>query len=471
MVASALHRALVERQWHGSECRLAHWARSELEHATGSGALSDFLPDVRSSLHPRPPSRLRHRGRTAGVVVTALCVLIVGACSQEAAEEPEKPAGNITTTEAEALRALPYVAWTEDANPELRGITVHDEERAWAGVNLYMNRTQAFLVDMQGHRLNTWNMPEGYDNCEYFELLDNGDIIVVCVSQGLLRLDWGGRVVWRYDDLVHHDVHVLGDGSFLVPVREKSRRYKRRLVIFDGILHLSPQGELLDTWSTFDHLDVLKAVHEPSFLDTPGPWWRYFEGDESDYYHLNTIETLGDTPLGRRDRRFRAGNWLLCLRNADLIVVVDHESREIVWSWGPGDIRLPHMPTQLEDGNLLIYDNQGMQTHTRVLELEPSTRRIVWQYESDPPDDFFSPFQGSNQRLPNGNTLICESAKGRAFEVTPEGELVWEFWNPELRKNGKQRRAIYRLTRLPEPLVRDIAERARARLRGGPSGS
>jgi hypothetical protein len=37
---------------------------------------------------------------------------------------------------------------------------------------------------------------------------------------------------------------------------------------------------------------------------------------------------------------------------------------------------------------------------------------------------------GSAQRLANGNTFICESAFGRLFEVTPQGETVWEYIIP-----------------------------------------
>ena len=37
---------------------------------------------------------------------------------------------------------------------------------------------------------------------------------------------------------------------------------------------------------------------------------------------------------------------------------------------------------------------------------------------------------GYAQRLPNGNTLITESSFGRFFEVTKEGEIVWEYVNP-----------------------------------------
>ena len=37
---------------------------------------------------------------------------------------------------------------------------------------------------------------------------------------------------------------------------------------------------------------------------------------------------------------------------------------------------------------------------------------------------------GTTERLSNGNTMITETNNGRAFEVTPAGEIVWEFFNP-----------------------------------------
>ena len=38
---------------------------------------------------------------------------------------------------------------------------------------------------------------------------------------------------------------------------------------------------------------------------------------------------------------------------------------------------------------------------------------------------------GGVQRLPNGNTLLCESLNGRVFEVTADGEIVWDYICPE----------------------------------------
>ena len=119
-------------------------------------------------------------------------------------------------------------------------------------------------------------------------------------------------------------------------------------------------------------------------------------------------------------------------------------------------------------GNILIFDNGGpleddlykdSQGHawSRIIEFDPITRKIVWEY-SAPAEKvsgsqfgyrfFFSPFISIAQRLPNGNTMITEGSHGRVFEVTPDHELVWEYvcpyWGTALNMN-----MVYRAYRLP----------------------
>ena len=86
---------------------------------------------------------------------------------------------------------------------------------------------------------------------------------------------------------------------------------------------------------------------------------------------------------------------------------------------------------------------------------------LIWSYLADPPEDFFSKARGGAQQLPNGNVLITETDKGRAFEVTLEGEIVWEFYNDVWRdRRGKNKRgAIYRMTRV-DPDVLPTAPKA-----------
>ena len=59
-----------------------------------------------------------------------------------------------------------------------------------------------------------------------------------------------------------------------------------------------------------------------------------------------------------------------------------------------------------------------------VLEIVPPTKQVAWVYEDG--ERFHSNYTSSCQRLRNGNTLICEAAGRRIFEVTLEGEIVWE---------------------------------------------
>ncbi len=53
----------------------------------------------------------------------------------------------------------------------------------------------------------------------------------------------------------------------------------------------------------------------------------------------------------------------------------------------------------------------------------------VWTYTAENPTDFYSPYLSSARRLPNGNTLICEGEDGHFFEVTPQKEIVWQYFN------------------------------------------
>jgi len=53
----------------------------------------------------------------------------------------------------------------------------------------------------------------------------------------------------------------------------------------------------------------------------------------------------------------------------------------------------------------------------------------IWSYVSKNLSDFFSPIIAGAQRLPNGNTLICNGYSGKFFEVTMDKEIVWRFYN------------------------------------------
>ena len=111
----------------------------------------------------------------------------------------------------------------------------------------------------------------------------------------------------------------------------------------------------------------------------------------------------------------------------------------------------------LDNGNILIYDNGFNREYTRIIELDPVKKEIVWEYKADSPELFFSQSQGHAQRLPNGNTLITDSESGRAFEITKNGKIVWEWFNPEINEEGK-RGIIYRMVRYPKDKIDKLLE-------------
>lgn len=166
---------------------------------------------------------------------------------------------------------------------------------------------------------------------------------------------------------------------------------------------------------------------------------------------------MPETPIGKNDNCFQAGNWFLSFRNVNLIVILDKETKEIIWSWGPGELERQHSPKMLNNGNILIYDNGFNRGYTRVIELDPVKKEIVWEYKTNPPELFFSQSGGYAQRLPNENTLITDWEGGLVFEITKKGEIVWEWFNPEINEEGK-RHTIYRMVRYPKDKIDKLLE-------------
>jgi len=100
--------------------------------------------------------------------------------------------------------------------------------------------------------------------------------------------------------------------------------------------------------------------------------------------------------------------------------------------------------------NLLLFDNTGAGEISRVIEIEPFSQEIVWEYRGTEENGFFSATLGDCQRLRNGNTLITESEAGRAFEITPDLEIVWEYYNPERAgEHGDFIATLFEMVRLP----------------------
>jgi hypothetical protein len=94
----------------------------------------------------------------------------------------------------------------------------------------------------------------------------------------------------------------------------------------------------------------------------------------------------------------------------------------------------------LDNGNILLFDNNSKPHGSRALEFPIEDGAEFWEHPPGTAEDkFYSNCCGTLQRLPNGNTLIGITGSGRIIEVTPDHEIVWEFINPARTKTkGKK---------------------------------
>lgn len=334
------------------------------------------------------------------------------------------------------LDAIGYLGGSQAASDRI-GVTLHDPTRAQPGLNLYSSgeAPEARLMTMGGEVLHTWRMefarafpdadlpPSGDDLAECWRrvrLLDDGDLLAIFEGRGLLRLDRDSNLLWAVPNRAHHDVRVLPDGNLLVLTR------RPRVVpavdpdeptLEDFMAVLSPDGRELR------RVSMVEAFMDSAFRS----WFDARRVRTGDVMHTNALWLLDgsrvDAPWNR------PGHVLTSMRAMGAIAVVDLAAGRVVHAWR-GPWKAQHEPRLLANGNLLLFDNKGEAGRSRVLEFHAVTDELQWLYQGTPEHPFYTATCGTAARLANGNTLIVESDNGRAFEVVPSGEIVWEFHNP-----------------------------------------
>lgn len=350
--------------------------------------------------------------------------------------EPKPEPGPDPPAAIHKLETLGYLAGSTKA-PSRSGVTRHDPNRAWAGLNLYLSAhsAEAILTDMDGHDLHRWSVrieevwPEragqelgpGANFWGRAHLYPNGDLLAMFNGLGLVKLDRHSNILWANFCKAHHDLEVAENGDIYALTHDATimeRFSKTELVLEDFISVFDAEGREKKRVSVFAALEASQ--------------WKSISQERGnltgDIYHTNTIFIL-DGALADRVPAFARGRVLTSMFFLNTIAVVDLETEQVVWA-ARGDFRHQHDPRILDSGSLLLFDNAGSGDGSRVLEFDPATMDVVWKFEGTEADPFYSAFCGTSRRLPNGNTLITESDAGRAFEVTRGGEIVWEFLNP-----------------------------------------
>ena len=338
------------------------------------------------------------------------------------------------------------------------GVTHHEPQRSFGGVTLYttIGADATRLIDMDGSVVHQWTPPAPAKPFYGF-LRSNGNLLVRCYDNTepftgggyggtLLELDWDGNEVWRYQNpVIHHDHIVLKNGNIMVigweeltPEQESRVKGGRddvphrggggHAMLGDFLLEITPDRQVVWEWHGHQKLDPEQEVIEGN-------------GPRAEWTHCNGVTELLN------------GDICISFRQTSQIVFISKATGDVYWRFGPGELSHQHNPTQLDNGNLLIFDNGETRAQggvfSRVVELNPKTGEIVWEYRGDPSLSFFSTGISGAQRLPNGNTAICDGRTGRLFEVTAQGDIVWEYMNPEIRqwRGETMNRAIFRALR------------------------
>ncbi|HEX2223911.1 MAG TPA: aryl-sulfate sulfotransferase [Thermoanaerobaculia bacterium] len=300
-----------------------------------------------------------------------------------------------------------------DVPPEW--VKVYDPARAWNGYTLTLHKARIpVLLDMNGRVVHSW--PEARVKSRV-RLLPDGSILGIGLGRQVVEYDWEGRKTWEFRTpgaLPHHDIVRLANGNTLVMVLREGEN-------MDTVYEVDRAGQVVWTWSAAESLGDL-IPDKPSH--------------PHDVTHINSLQELPENPWhAAGDNRFRPGNLLMSARNINTVFVVDRRTGEVVWSYGEGlDMQheaLMSGPGLPDPGMIHIFNNRTKSFHTdrqtEVLAIDPRDFSKVWSFRRP---GFYSATAGTQQLLPNGNNLITSTRGHRVFEITREGEVVWEWVTP-----------------------------------------
>lgn len=340
------------------------------------------------------------------------------------------------------------------------GVTIHDPALASAGDTFITGfrdgQYGALLVDMAGQVRHTWRLPvaEVWSRAGYQEapmpdvdvaihgarLLPDGSIVVAVAGQALARLDACSRVTWSLPLKAHHALEIMADGEIVTPGTivhtEANPRWPRLRPGAGGwfddqtVIRVSADGQVLEEYSI---TDVLYASDWEALLFAGRG--SSFIMSEADPYHMNDVEVLRPE-MAAAFPMFAAGDLLVDLRNLQTMIVLDGATRKVKWSM-TGPFFGQHDPDFAPNGHIIVFDNRitgaaPQLGYSKLLEIDPATRQVVWSYEGSDAEPFYTPIGGKVEWLPNGNILAAEPQGGRVFEVAREGGrnwIVWEYVN------------------------------------------
>lgn len=312
----------------------------------------------------------------------------------------------------------------------------------------------AMLVDTDGRIMHTWNLPfsKVWKNPDHvsdpnpddmirfidIELFPNGDLLAIYHADndtpygyGMVKMNAKNKIIWKLPLNVHHDMYVAKNDNIYTlthAYEDKEGVYPiahfESPILADKITILNAHGKQIDEIPLID-----------AFIDTPYQSMLYnkvggSDAEKHDYTHANSVMRL-EEDIAERFPMFQAGFLLVSLRNIHAIAVIDPQTKKVVWAsrsiW-----KLQHEAQFLPNGNILLFDNHGYMSkgdkRSRILEINPENGAVEWFFAGTKNVSFYTDSHGSQQRLPNGNTLIVESQGGnKVTEVTPQKRVIWNY--------------------------------------------
>lgn len=329
------------------------------------------------------------------------------------------------------------------------GLTGLDEEKASPGYTLYapmFGPHGPILLDQQGNEVHRWDLP--YPPGLYGYLLPNGNLFYLGKTTDettgkrfppwdrfkggvMMEVDWDGNVLWEHYDINHHHDgrRTESGGAIYLTVERVPEDVAAKVkggalgtdakggMWADVLVEVDASGKRIWEWHAQEHLDF-----ENDVITT--------NDSREEWSHGNTIAPLD------------GGRVLVSFRNISTVAIINKQTGAFEWKLGYDVLSQQHDPNMLSNGNVLIFDNGTHRKafprpYSRVIEVDPKTNEIVWEYKDAPITNFFSGYISGARRLPNGNTLITEGQSGRMFQVTPEKEVVWEYVNPHFEPDAE----------------------------------
>lgn len=334
------------------------------------------------------------------------------------------------------------------------GLIASDPDKVTPGYVLLapLTSNSVFLIDEQGNEIHRWTLP--YRNGRHARILPNGNLAVNSIDPDTPRPFWffnkygggimseieatSGKLVREFrDPLAHHDAFHYGDGS--------GRILYTSLEKLDQETSASINGGLVGSEAPggFVYADLIREVDATGSITFE---WHASKHLEREKFPLQQHYPREHWPLINSVFPLRDGNILCSLRSVSAVIVVSRKDKSILWHLDSNTVAQQHNATELDNGNYLLFDNGAFRhdqsfQYSRALEVCPETKSIEWSWSDPSKERFYSPFMGGTQRLAKtnmeakrGNTLICESAFGRIFEIDDEDNVCWEYVSPYFSK-------------------------------------